>query len=408
MAEREGAVASGPPAPVVPADPVLPKPSAEPPGVTGGGSPLVQGPRQAEQSTFFDEPVRRPVELEDQSTESDGRITLDGSAAEVVAGAQARTTQLRAALDDLRRVLDDADVAAAAPRRRRLPVVALTGGLAAVVAAGLLVNHQLGADGSTDAVAAVQPSTGTTPTGPIAIGVTPPTAAASGSPTSPTPAGVSPSSTAPLGSVTSAPVAPATLALPAGVPADGPGITGPGVTAVAAIDPATGTVDVYEQYTSAAPADALSLRLPLPRTLLGPVSRLVPAVQDLTVTLDGQPARAVPAGERTWVAAPAGGSRYTRATVRYRLTGALVLSAPSTRGRGFIVVGPLTGDAGLRQQLPVQLRVAGPAARTISCPLGPDPLAVCQTPDGAVRTASLPAGSTEPLFLLQVDLPKVS
>jgi hypothetical protein len=414
MAEREGMVAAGPPR--FPAAPGAEDPGDGTPGAALSGTvakPVVKGPRKAdtaEQSGFFDQPVRQPTEQSE--AEPSSRVTLKSSPAEVVVGAHARTTELRAALDDLRRVLDDVDSVPTSPRRRRLPLIAVAGGVAAVVAAGLLVNGQLGADDTTGAVNSVQPgsATSTAPIGPSSVG----------------PSSIGPSSIGSSGGATggqlgspgaaasSAPVAPSAPAaaapvVPAGVPTAGPGVTEPGITATAvSIDPVTGTVEVFEQVMLAGPADALPLSVVMPTALRGDVGRLTPAVQDLTVALDGRPTHPVPAAEHSWVAAPTSGSRFTRALLRYRVTGAFVMSKQSVKGRGFIVLSPLSGQAALRDKQSVLVRVIGPSVRGISCPTAPANLVVCEQLVDQVHTATLPAGTTIPLLLLQVDLPQYS
>jgi hypothetical protein len=330
-----------------------------------------------------------------------------------VNGAQAETTELRAALDDLRRVLDDVDAAKVAPRRRRLPVVAISGGVAAVVAAGLVVGGALTRDDTTGEVTNVSspgavPGASTAPSGGAPSGG--PSSSSSSSPTSVPTSGssVPPSGT---GSATASSARPqASIAPPAAMPADGPGVTTPGSTAVATIDSRTGDVQIYEQFIPGTPQSALPLSLLQPTGLRGDAARARSQLQgDLVVLLDGQPARAVPTGDSAWVAAPATGARFSRAVLRYTVTGGFVLSTPSTRGRGLIVLSPLTGGTGLQLGHPVRLVTVGAQVNSINCPTLPAATMVCeQTPQGATRTALVPAGSPDALMMLSVDLPQAS
>jgi hypothetical protein len=382
MADRDGAVAAaGPPHTTVADEPA--------PGVTStehpqSGAPLVQGPRKAEGGSFFDEPVRTP-----ELGAAPDRVTLDASPAEVVAGAQAETTELRAALDDLRRVLDDVDAAGVSPRRRRLPVVALTGGLAAVVVAGLALNGTLGGrDETTGAVSSPSTPDGSAPTGSAPVG------------SAPAPA-VSPSAP-PVGTTPQLSVTP-----PAALPADGPGVTEPGTTAVATIDPVTGHVRVYEQFVATSAADSLPLTLTRPTALQDTAEQVTPQVQDLSVTLDGRPTRAVPAGDDSWVASPPNAGRFSRAVLNYTVTGAFAASQPASKGRGLIFLSPLSG--GRSQSLPVRLVTTSPAVISINCPTAPATAVVCEQPaEGRKHTAVLPGGTPDALMMLAVDLPQVS
>lgn len=387
MADREGAVAAGPLRAPVADDPAPEVSSTEP---ASAGTPLVQGPRKAEGGTFFDEPVRAP-----ELGEAAERVTLDASPADVVAGAQAETTELRAALDDLRRVLDDVDAAGVSPRRRRLPVVALSGGLAAVVVTGLVVSSLAG--GQDDTTGAVT-TAGTPGTGDPAAPSAPGSQPAGSAPAS---GGVSPSSSS-VGSGPQVSVTP-----PAALPASGPGVTEPGTTAVATIDPATGDIHVYEQFVALNTAGALPLTLTQPTALRDTAGQIRPQLRDLTVTLDGGLVRAVPAGNNDWVASPPNAGRFSRAVLSYTVTNAFAASRPASKGRGLIVLSPLTG--GRSEALPVRLVTTSPAVLSINCPTAPATETVCeQTPQGRLRTALLPAGAPDALMMLAVDLPQVS
>lgn len=371
MADRDGAVAAGPPTSSVADDPTAAGSTGT--ASTGPAAAVVEQRRAEETPSIFDQPVRDPELVPDRD-----RVVLDASPADVVAGAQAETTELRAALDDLRRVLDDVDSARVPPRRRRLPVVA-AGGLAAVVALGLVAGGALSGDDTTGEVTTVSSSSAADP------------------------------SASPSGPAT-APSTPAGLPVPAALPASGPGVTEPGSTAVATVDSRTGDVQVYEQFLAGSPQSALPLTLVQPTALRGDAARARPDLAaGVTVLLDGTSARAVPAGDHSWVATPASGAQFQRAVLRYTVTGAFVVSRPAARGRGLILFSPLSAATGLQQGNPVRLITVGPQVNSISCPTLPSATTVCQQgAEGGTLTAVVPAGSPGALIMLSVDLPQAS
>lgn len=392
MADRDGAVAAGPPSTSVADDPGPDAAAATP---TAPAGPVVEQRKGEQPPSFFDQPVREP--------ELAGRVVLDASPADVVVGAQAETTELRAALDDLRRVLDDVDSATITPRRRRGPTVAMAGGVAAVVVAGLVVGGAFSGDDTTGEVTTVSA----------------PSASASGAPSAPSSlpssAPASAPSTAPASGPSSVPASPGgsqpSIPAPAALPSSGPGVTEPGSTAVLTIDTRTGDLDVYEQFMAATPQSALPLSLVRPSGLQGDVAGVRPAVQGaITVLLDGRQARAVPAGDRAWVAAPPnGGARFQRAVLKYRVTGAFTLSKPARPGRGFILFSALSGGAGLQLGQPVRAVTVGPEVVGIVCPSLPSAGVMCLQPQqGQARTALVPAGSPDALMMLTVNLPQAS
>jgi hypothetical protein len=398
MADRDGAVAAGPPTTSV-AD----EPTPEGTAAANPAAPVVGQRKAGEAPSFFDQPVR------DADLGAD-RVVLDASPAEVVTGAQAETTELRAALDDLRRVLDDVDAAKVTPRRRRLPVVAITGGLAAVAVAGLVVSGTMTGDDTTGEVTNVS-SSGSDPDASPAQTAGAPVPGASSTAPSSAPTSVSTSAPTGAGSVTATPTGPQpSVVAPAALPADGPGVTVPGSSAVATIESRTGDVQIYEQFIPGTPQSALPLSLLQPTALRGDAARARPQLKgELTVLLDGQQARAVPTGGNAWVAAPAAGARFTRAVLRYTVTGGFVLSTPSTKGRGLILLSPVTGSTGLQLGHPVRLITVGAQVNSINCPTLPAATTVCeQTPQGATHTALVPVGSPDALMMLSVDLPQAS
>jgi hypothetical protein len=194
---------------------------------------------------------------------------------------------------------------------------------------------------------------------------------------------------------------------PAALPQTGPGISMPGtdVTVAFGSDPATDTIDVYEQTVFAAPGlDALPLSQAGLTSLLGDVAALKPQVSDIRVELDGQAARAVPAGDGTWVAVPPQGGRFTRAQLRYSVTDAVARSTASLPGRALVVVAPLTGSETLRDGLPLSVRFTSAVVQGVSCPTAPLADSLCAAHSGQTWTALLPSSATSPIVLAQVNL----
>jgi hypothetical protein len=182
-------------------------------------------------------------------------------------GSDSTATELRQALDELRRVLD-VDQLPSRTRRRRGPWL-LLGLLVLALAAGLAIGQ--GALDRFDialpwrSAAPTASSTGTLPSTPSAGAGGAAGAIAPASPPTPEARSVQP---------------------PAAPPQTGPGISTPGtdVTVTFDNDQATDTIDVYEQSVFAAPGlDALPLNLAGPASLLGDVAALKPQVSDIQV-----------------------------------------------------------------------------------------------------------------------------
>jgi hypothetical protein len=191
------------------------------------------------------------------------------------------------------------------------------------------------------------------------------------------------------------------------MPRSGHGITTPGtdVTVAFESDRAADTIDVYEQVIFPRPGlDALPLSQPTLASLLGDVANLKPQVSDIQVELDGQVARAVPAGDGTWVAVPPQGGRFTKARLRYSMTEAVARSTPSLPGRALVVVTPLTGSETLRDGLPLSVRFSSPVIQGVSCPTAPLADSLCATHNGDTWTARLPSSATGAIVLAQVNL----
>lgn len=275
----------------------------------------------------------------------------------------AATDELRVALDELRHVLDvGAADAAAVPdrppgrrRRRAGPLLAVTGTLAtvAVIAVALLSWSRSG--GTSD-----RPSPGS--------------AAASGPVTGPAP-------------VTAAPAADT-----------------PGTDVQVTVDGDGAHLDVVERLVlDGATATPLVLQAPgLPA--LGR-----PGIADLLVQLDGRDAAAVPGvpggpggpGTR-WTASPAAGSQYTRATLRYRISGGIVAVTPAAPGRALGLVTPLTAMTSQARGRAVVVRAPDRHVVGVSCPGVQGSGSVCGARTARGWTASVPAGA-RPVVLLQIN-----
>jgi hypothetical protein len=302
-------------------------------------------------------------------------------------------TELRVALDELRRVLD-VDELSTPTRRRRGPWL-LLGLLVLALIAGLAIR-----EGVLDRFDSVPGTTSANPS--ASPGILPSTGPTAGRPT-PSPS-AQPRTSAPA---TQGTLPAQSVQAPATMPRSGPGITTPGTDVTAAIgsDEAATTMDVYEQVIFPAPGlDALPLSQPSLTPLLGDVATLRPQVSDIQVELDGQVARAVPAGEGTWVAVPPQGGRFTKARLRYSMSEAVARSTPSLPGRALVVVTPLTGSETLRDGLPLSVRFSSPVIQGVSCPTAPLTDSLCATRDGDTWTARLPSSATSAIVLAQVNL----
>ena len=183
----------------------------------------------------------------------------------------------------------------------------------------------------------------------------------------------------------------------------GPGVDAPGTDVVAAPG-AGGEVDVYERVVVRAP-DPAGLRLALPD--LTKVSTLTVGsdlvLTDLRITADGRPVNADPfAGH--WVIQGRDGQAVTRAVLRYRMAGALVQHEQSLPRRALILVAPLSAAVSRAGGAPVVVRADRVQVRDMTCPLAPTAQVLCGSGGRPAWVATVPASSTIPLVLLQVDL----
>ena len=190
---------------------------------------------------------------------------------------------------------------------------------------------------------------------------------------------------------------------PPQLPTTGPGVDAPGTDVVVAPG-ANGQVEVYERVNVAAP-DAAGLQLALPdlskATTLTVGANLV--VTELRITADGRPVEADPfAGH--WVIHGQDGRAVTRAVLRYRLSGALVQHEQSLPGRALILVAPLSAGVSRAGGAPVVVRADRVVVRDMTCPLAGPAQVLCGSGGRPTWVATVPASSTVPLVLLQVDL----
>jgi hypothetical protein len=334
---------------------------------------------------------------------------------------QARTQELRTALDELRTALEgDAGGATRSappsddqpprrppgrPPRRRTLILAVAGAALVLV---IVVPLAVAQRSSRTAIGAARSTSGSSL----------PTASLSGLPTS-APPGSAPSG-GPSGSASGAggSVAPTTsrsvpvlttrpmawpggpVLVPPGLPSSGPGADAPGLDLTAAIDPDKRHVDVYERVVPRPGTTSLHLAQAslglLPRVLRG----ARPAVTELQVELDGRAVRPV-AGRTGWQVTAPGGGMIGRATFRYRLLGAYVRQVPAPPGRVTTVIRPLAAEVVLADDDPVVVRVHDQRVGGVTCPTGRRPL--CAVTNGRMHTATLPSGATG-IVLAQVNL----
>ncbi|SDE63178.1 hypothetical protein [Auraticoccus monumenti] len=184
---------------------------------------------------------------------------------------------------------------------------------------------------------------------------------------------------------------------PVPLPTSGPWLTEPGSLLVA-VPERDGSFTVVERVLLPEPATGLELA---PPDLAGAGSSFegtTPEASDLQVSAGGQPVRAVSTVDGpvplTWDVPT------DRVELRYRLTGATVMSTPSVPGRALGAVAPLAGPEASE---PVVLVVTGPSVLNLSCPLLPDP--TCSATGDGFLTLSEPLPPEQSLVLVQLDLP---
>ncbi|HEY6798337.1 MAG TPA: hypothetical protein VI248_26965 [Kineosporiaceae bacterium] len=290
----------------------------------------------------------------------------------------AATDELREALDELRQVLDvdnHPPPTGAHRGRARLALVGVT----VVAIATILTYLVLNRDGEA-IVRSPEPSP------------SPPATAASTATASATPAGTVQPLPWPGGAVVA----------PPGLAASGPGVTTPGSVVQVALDDDGTHLDVVERLLLDAPTgDALVLAAPVLAVPALHEEGTAP-VSDLQVQLDDVVTAATATDTGRWAVTPAAGSRYERATLRYRLGGAVVTVTPAPPGRALGVVTPLTAAVSQGRGHDVVVRTLDPRVIGVSCPGAAGTGTVCGTRTDGGWTAHLP-GDAQPLVLLQVQ-----
>jgi hypothetical protein len=186
------------------------------------------------------------------------------------------------------------------------------------------------------------------------------------------------------------------LALPGGMPVSGPGADAPGADALAVVA-AEGAVDVWERLVTRPGTTSVRLES-APTSALPGTAGAEPA--QLQVALDGRRVTPRRDGSGWQVALPDGGS-FTQVVVRYRLTGALVRTAPAPPGRVTLVLRPVTGPAAVSADDPVVVRLTDPRVGAVYCPGARTPL--CAVSRGSTHVATVPPG-TAPVVLAQLTL----
>jgi hypothetical protein len=279
-----------------------------------------QDPDQPAEPSLFEPQIRQP-QVPDPQPPEQPRVTAAPGRALVRPSAQLAAMQerqqsaseLREALEDLRRVLDVGPLAARPRRRWRLRAVLLLLTLA-VVAGLVLVGTRVLRPGDDETRQGVSTATLSAP--------------GEGSPTA------------------------------ASLPTTGPGVDTPGTFAAVAVSDDDSGMDVFEQVLLPAPGvAALRLATPSVAGLRGNVAELDPKVEDLQVALDGEVAqlqRGSAAG--TWTATPLQGGTVTKAQLRYRLADVIARNSPSRPGRALGLVGPLSGQQVREAGLPIAMR----------------------------------------------------
>lgn len=179
-----------------------------------------------------------------------------------------------------------------------------------------------------------------------------------------------------------------------------PGRTGPGIH-VQVTPRDDGSLDVLEQIRFPESATGLQIALPEVKGAVAGALPPGPRITELEVLAHGTPlpeqADSLSTGGRVLLPdAP------LAVELRYRLTGAATVSAPSTRGRALVLLPPIAADDSL-STLPLVVEVAGPGVRNLVCPglATNDQLCGRQGAFGW-RTVSLPPRVTA--VLAQVDL----
>lgn len=198
-------------------------------------------------------------------------------------------------------------------------------------------------------------------------------------------------SPAPLTKEASTPVQP---------PAEGPGLTAPGIqlTAIPRID---GSFDVTEDVVLRSEVALIRLRLPPSgEQLVGMMQSTKPIATSLKITADDKP---VPMED-----APLTATRdvpltvaATRLRLTYRLSGSVVRSEPSEEGRAAAAISPLT--AGVDGTLPTNYQISGGRLLNAVCPELAETRCAIGEPPGLGIQQGIPADRS--LAVLQLNLP---
>jgi hypothetical protein len=290
----------------------------------------------------------------------------------LLAAQDAEALELRAELDQLRRVLDDGlpalspvrgrsggSVARRTGLRRPLIGVLVTGGTLGLIATATLLPWSsldlFGRDGASSAA-------------------------------------------------TADPAARIAAARPAVAGPGGQGIDRPGAVMQVKIGRG-GVLTVVEQAVlGPRGARTVKLRLPSMTSLRGSVAALRPRVLLLRASVNGAAVAVRRAADGSgWIVA-ANGRRARTVRLSYRLAGAVALSHPSDAGRALAVALPLLGQAMQLQGLPLQVRAEGAAVGGATCPSAPATKMLCGLQLANGWAATVPAEATSPVVLLQLNL----
>lgn len=249
------------------------------------------------------------------------------------------------------------------------------------------------------------PSSGATPAGASTAGA----AASSGAAGSPAGSGTAANSangtasSAPATGGTAAAITPmpwpggATLT-PPGMPTTGPGLSAPGTHTELALDADGKSVDVYESTQLAAGrTEPLTLT---PQKLSSQAG--TPQLDQVQVELDGKPAVVSHTGN-TWTASTADGSAYTKAVVRYRMSGNRVTQTPAKAGRYTVLIAPPTAALSKADGKPVEIRSTEKGIVAVECPTAPITQRLCGAPKDGAWTITIPAETDPQVAYLVID-----
>lgn len=313
-----------------------------------------------------------------------------------LASSEARASELRQELDELRRSLDAAPGGEPGrhrrPRSRRMALGAASGAVLVLAAGVGLAVRGSGRDAGPTSAAA---------TSTAAAARSPASTSASPAPST-APSIVAPATTRrpqPAGAVL--PTWPgATGPEPPGLPAHGVGSDLPGTEVTAALAADRTTVEVYERALLAPAGSTLTLRVAASPEIARSLRAAPPTVQDVHAAVDG---RSVPPTRTRsgWTVPLRATSGVTHLTLRYRLSGAVVRTEPAPRGRYTLVLTPLTAT-GDGSGAAVVVRISDPRVAEVYCPATANQL--CGREEGDVHIATVPAGAV-PIVIGLVTFP---